>query len=101
MRCTALVHVEANLETRTFCFWANSPEAPGWTAVADSAQELIELVREGLPFYLDQPVDVEFKVENSSGVERREVVVQTEPGTTLDPGFEISSATTPMAPAFA
>ena len=38
---------------------AESPDAPGYTAVADTLRELRRLVREGLPFFLDEPVFVE------------------------------------------
>jgi hypothetical protein len=38
---------------------ATSPDAPGYTAVAERLPELRKLVREGLPFYLDEPVRIE------------------------------------------
>jgi hypothetical protein len=34
--------------------WAESPQLEGWSAVADHLKELLALVREGLPFYLEQ-----------------------------------------------
>jgi predicted RNase H-like HicB family nuclease len=38
---------------------AEAPDAPGYSAVADSLPELRRLVREGLRFFLDEPVVVE------------------------------------------
>lgn len=38
--------------------WAECPDAPGFSAAADTFSELREKAREGLAFYFDQPVDV-------------------------------------------
>ncbi len=38
---------------------AESSEAPGYSAVAGSLPELRKLVREGLPFFLDEPISIE------------------------------------------
>lgn len=38
--------------------WAESPDAPGWTAAATTLAELTNLVREGLEFTLGEPVNV-------------------------------------------
>ena len=34
-------------------FWAESPDAPGFTAVAPTMEELEQRVEEGLKFYLE------------------------------------------------
>jgi predicted RNase H-like HicB family nuclease len=35
------------------CWWAESPDIKGWTAVADSHAEIVQLVEEGIPFALE------------------------------------------------
>lgn len=35
-------------------WWADSPDVPGYVAAGDSLHEVRQLVREGLPFYLEQ-----------------------------------------------
>lgn len=40
-------------------WWADSPQVPGFVAGGDSLAEVRELVREGIPFYLnDDEVDI-------------------------------------------
>ena len=34
-------------------WWAESPDLKGWTAVADSYEEIVQLVEEGIPFALE------------------------------------------------
>jgi predicted RNase H-like HicB family nuclease len=34
-------------------WWAESPDLKGWTAVADSYEEIVQLVEEGVPFALE------------------------------------------------
>jgi predicted RNase H-like HicB family nuclease len=34
-------------------WWADSPDLKGWTAIADTYEELAELVEEGVPFALE------------------------------------------------
>lgn len=34
-------------------WWAESPDVPGYTAVADTLEDLRSSVRDGLPFHLD------------------------------------------------
>jgi len=38
---------------------AESPDVPGYTAVAETLTELRGLVREGLPFFLDEPIFID------------------------------------------
>lgn len=38
--------------------WAESPDAPGFSAAADTLSELREQVRSGLSFYFDDEVEV-------------------------------------------
>lgn len=39
-------------------WWAESPDAPGWSAAADDLDELRRVAREGLHFFLDEEVIV-------------------------------------------
>jgi predicted RNase H-like HicB family nuclease len=34
-------------------WWAESPDIKGWTAVADTHAEIVQLVEEGIPFALE------------------------------------------------
>jgi predicted RNase H-like HicB family nuclease len=40
-------------------FWAESPEAPGFTAVGATLEEVRQLAREGLEFHFQEPVDLD------------------------------------------
>ncbi|MGN6256531.1 MAG: type II toxin-antitoxin system HicB family antitoxin [Solirubrobacterales bacterium] len=40
-------------------WWARSPDVKGWTAVADTYDELVKLVEEGIPFALEREAEVE------------------------------------------
>lgn len=35
-------------------WWAESPDVEGWTAVADTYEEIVKLVEEGIPFALER-----------------------------------------------
>lgn len=37
------------------CWWAESPQMPGYTATADNWLELTQMVQEGVAFYFDRP----------------------------------------------
>lgn len=41
-------------------WWAESPDVEGWTAVADTYEEIVKLVEEGIPFALERD-DVELE----------------------------------------
>jgi predicted RNase H-like HicB family nuclease len=43
-------------------WWAESPDIKGWTAVADTYEEIVKLVEEGVPFALERDVPVEHYV---------------------------------------
>lgn len=43
-------------------WWAESPDLKGWTAFADSYDELVELVEEGVPFALECEAELEHDV---------------------------------------
>jgi predicted RNase H-like HicB family nuclease len=34
-------------------WWAESPDLKGWTAIADTYEEIVKLVEEGIPFALE------------------------------------------------
>lgn len=56
-----LVHFEPLKDDATKAvWWAESPQVEGWSAVADHLKELLALVHEGLPFYLERE-SVDFK----------------------------------------
>jgi predicted RNase H-like HicB family nuclease len=40
-------------------WWAESPDLKGWTAVADTWEELVKLVEEGISFALECEAEVE------------------------------------------
>jgi len=40
-------------------WWAESPDVKGWTAVADTYEEIAKLVEEGIPFALEREVELE------------------------------------------
>ncbi len=76
-------------------WWADSIDVPGWVAGGDSLHEARELVREGLPFLLQQD-DVEI-LESHGGMP---VVVKTLSGgvvavATITTGAEQSVGGTP------
>jgi predicted RNase H-like HicB family nuclease len=48
------------------CWWAESPDVAGWTAVADSYAEVVKLTEEGIPFALERQVELEHYREPSS-----------------------------------
>jgi len=50
------VHLEYINDDGTWS--AESPEVPGYSALGDSREEVAELAREGLPFFLGEPVIV-------------------------------------------
>ena len=39
-------------------WWAESPDVDGYSAAADSLAELVRLVHEGLPFLMDDEVEI-------------------------------------------
>jgi predicted RNase H-like HicB family nuclease len=45
------IHVIYHLEEGSW--WAESPDLKGWTAAADTYEEIVELVEEGIPFALE------------------------------------------------
>lgn len=45
------IHVIYHLEEGSW--WAESPDLKGWLAVADTYEEIVELVEEGIPFALE------------------------------------------------
>lgn len=46
-------------------WWAESPDIKGWLAVADTYEELVELVEEGIPFALEcEALEREAKLES-------------------------------------
>jgi predicted RNase H-like HicB family nuclease len=40
-------------------WWAKSPDVKGWTALADTYEEIVELVEDGIPFALEREVEIE------------------------------------------
>ncbi|MDZ7578855.1 MAG: hypothetical protein U0904_11880 [Candidatus Nanopelagicales bacterium] len=49
-------------------WWAESSDVAGFTAAADSARELKELIEEGVPFALDvDPRDLRITLETADG----------------------------------
>jgi len=40
-------------------WWAKSPDVKGWTAIADTYEEIAQLVKEGIPFALEREVELE------------------------------------------
>lgn len=40
-------------------WWAESPDIPGWTAVAKTYAEILKLSEEGVPFALEREVPIE------------------------------------------
>jgi predicted RNase H-like HicB family nuclease len=44
---------------------ARCPEAPGYTAFAESFSEVVQLARDGIPFFVGQPVDLQEYVDTS------------------------------------
>jgi predicted RNase H-like HicB family nuclease len=43
-------------------WWAESPDLKGWTAIADTYEEIVELVEEGIPFALECEAELEHVV---------------------------------------
>ena len=62
MRTTIRIHVESVTEEARFTFWADSPEAPGFSAAADTVPELAKLAIEGLEFFLETDIEPEFVI---------------------------------------
>lgn len=52
-----VVHIVYHYEDGTW--WAESVDLPGWTAVASTADDIRNQVREAIDFFIDRPVDVE------------------------------------------
>ena len=50
------IHVEYHREGDSW--WADSPDVPGWVAGGDSLAEARDLAREGLPFFVEDEVDL-------------------------------------------
>lgn len=40
-------------------WWAESPDVEGWSAAGASYAEVVKLAEEGIPFALEQPVELE------------------------------------------
>jgi predicted RNase H-like HicB family nuclease len=40
-------------------WWAESPDLKGWTAAADTYDEIVKLVEEGIPFALECEAELE------------------------------------------
>lgn len=40
-------------------WWAESPDLKGWTAAADTYDEIVKLVEEGVPFALECEAELE------------------------------------------
>lgn len=40
-------------------WWAESPDVKGWTAIADTYDEIVKLVEDGIPFALEREVELE------------------------------------------
>lgn len=40
-------------------WWAESPDVKGWTAVAETYEEIVELVKDGIPFALEREAEIE------------------------------------------
>lgn len=49
----AIAHVAYHFESDSW--WIDSPEYPGYTAIASTRGEATELARAGLPFFADDP----------------------------------------------
>jgi predicted RNase H-like HicB family nuclease len=59
------VRVQYHLDEGSW--WADSPDVPGFTAVAETLQELRPLAREGVCFALDEKVVVEDTTPGAKG----------------------------------
>lgn len=46
-------------------WWAESPDAEGWSATGDTYAEVVKLAEEGLPLVLEHPVELEHFVPAS------------------------------------
>jgi predicted RNase H-like HicB family nuclease len=51
--------VRVNYHCEEGSWWAESPDIKGWTAVADTWEELMKLVEEGIPFALECEAELE------------------------------------------
>lgn len=40
-------------------WWARSPDVKGWTAIAETYEEIVELVKDGIPFALEREAEIE------------------------------------------
>jgi predicted RNase H-like HicB family nuclease len=45
--------IRVNYHYEEGSWWAESPDIKGWLAVADTWEELVKLVEEGIPFALE------------------------------------------------
>lgn len=43
-------------------WWAESPDAEGWSAAGDTYAEVVKLAEEGIPFALGHPAELEHYV---------------------------------------
>jgi len=45
-----------------FSWWAESPDVPGYSAAADHLYDLLQLAEEGLPGFLGEQRDIEWRL---------------------------------------
>jgi predicted RNase H-like HicB family nuclease len=50
-------------------WWARSPDVKGWTAIADTYEEIVPLVKEGVPFALELDHEVELEHIRPAGAD--------------------------------
>lgn len=58
-----LIRVIYHLEEGSW--WAESPDLKGWLAAADTYEEIVELVEEGVPFALECEAELEREVRSN------------------------------------
>jgi predicted RNase H-like HicB family nuclease len=51
--------IRVNFNHEEDSWWADSPDLKGWLAVADTWEELMKLVEEGIPFALECEAELE------------------------------------------
>jgi predicted RNase H-like HicB family nuclease len=51
--------IRVNFSHEEDSWWADSPDLKGWLAVADTWEELMKLVEEGIPFALECEAELE------------------------------------------
>jgi len=66
-------------------WWAESDDVPGFVAAGATVREVRELVREGIPFYLEASLD-ELDLVESSDRDGLVVDVRFAPGSFCSPG---------------